>query len=158
MNRSPRVWTPMGRRGILPIGSRIYSAGVCIRRYPRPREQTTQALDWIFGYLNRIDLAVRIRPICDCPNCTAVRTRRRNPDRDVWIHPDRPRGRHLAGLDHAAVEKLLPYLRARNAHGGDIYWRPARGDAVLILLDDLGPRLGATIARKCGSPSTVPAP
>ncbi len=106
----------------------------------RPMLQTAAALDWIFGHggVDRIDLAIR--------------TRRRNPVRDVWIHPDRPRGRHLAGLDHAGVEELLPYLRARNAHGGDIYWRPARGDeAALILLDDLGPRLGAAIARKYGS-------
>lgn len=97
----------------------------------KPTDQTAAALNWIFLHSPRIDLAVR----------------QWIDGRAVWIAPDRPRGKHLAGLGRDGIDKLRPFLSARNSDHSDIFWRPVP-PTPLIMLDDLAPDSARHLALK----------
>lgn len=60
-----------------------------------------------------------------------------------------PRFTGAQALEAAQLESRLPWLRAENAAGNDIYFRPFRHQAwPLVFLDDLAPRLALRIAAK----------
>ena len=60
-----------------------------------------------------------------------------------------PRFTGACALDVAQLESRLPWLRAENAAGNDIYFRPFRHQAwPVVFLDDLAPPIAARIAAK----------
>ena len=57
--------------------------------------------------------------------------------------------RDLQSLNPLAIKKALPFLRAENAKGSDVYFRPARHESwPVIFLDDLTNRQAGEIGRK----------
>lgn len=73
---------------------------------------------------------------------------------DLAVH--RADGAFLAGhsrnLSACDLERYLGWARAENAHGAEVYVRPARGYAwPLLLLDDTPPHRAVAIARKYGA-------
>ncbi|MCP4407104.1 MAG: hypothetical protein GY807_04960 [Gammaproteobacteria bacterium] len=60
-----------------------------------------------------------------------------------------PRFTGAESLEMARLESRLPWLRAENAAGNDIYFRPSRRIAwPMVFLDDLPPRIATKIAVK----------
>lgn len=63
----------------------------------------------------------------------------------------RPPGTMLWQRDLALEDLPLAWARAENAHGADVYVRPARGrDWPLVFLDDVAPQTAQTLAREHG--------
>ena len=57
--------------------------------------------------------------------------------------------RDLQFLDHAGINKALPFLRAENIRKSDVYFRPAQHESwPLIFLDDLTNQQAVGISRK----------
>ena len=90
-------------------------------------EHTKQMLNWFINHgVDHWDLAVRELPS------------------GVWISPATARS-----LDRAGVEKHLPWCRAQNVRGNDVYIRPARGERwAYTMQDDVDPALACRIARR----------
>jgi len=60
-----------------------------------------------------------------------------------------PRTTGAQNLCPAQIKTRLPWLRAENAAGADIYFRPYRHEAwPLVFLDDLSPNMAGKIAKK----------
>ena len=96
------------------------------------KEQTAAMIRWWheIAAVEHVDIAVR-----------------RSGGEMIWHHDQ-----HLSRLP-------LPWMRAENAGGADVYWRPARGHAwPLVFLDDVERRLALRIAGKydCAVVETSP--
>jgi len=78
-----------------------------------PAEQTSRQLDWFTNLgVRQFDLAVQTQT-------------------GAWLAPHQ-------GLERDALEKLLPWCRAENARGSNVYVRPHRRDAIpVVFLDDV---------------------
>jgi hypothetical protein len=71
----------------------------------------------------------------------------------------RPSGAILWRLDLALIELPLAWARAENAHGADLYLRPARGPAwPMVFLDDVNVGLGLTTANAHGGVAVQTSP
>jgi hypothetical protein len=69
-----------------------------------------------------------------------------NPDEWMWLT------RQHQGIDAARVLKLWPWLRHMNAHGADVFFRPAReGLHPVLFLDDLPASEARRVAQKYGA-------
>lgn len=103
----------------------------------RAKQQTSDALDWLYAHCMRLDVAIREWKPGEARDL-----------RQVWISPDTDRGKHLHDLDREGVGRKLSMMCAANSHKSDIYMRPTREVATMVLLDDLSPDFAYRLCRK----------
>lgn len=99
----------------------------------KPKEQLTHLMRWLGqSGVTHLDLAVQRRQPCG--------------EKGAFLAP---RTTGAEDLCPAQIEARLPWLRAENAAGADIYFRPYRHGAwPLVFLDDLSPNMAGKISRK----------
>lgn len=88
-----------------------------------PAQQTARQLQWFARHgVDRLDLAVQ-------------------PRAGTWVAPHQ-------NLDAAGLSKLLPWCRAENAGGSNVYVRPHRhSDVPMVFLDDVTVTAAMTLAQ-----------
>ena len=73
---------------------------------------------------------------------------------DIGVLADRSMFPRLEALPPSRIVHMLPYLKYRNVHGGNLYFRPA-GESRFTLLDDLTPESLAKLKAEGFAPSAV---
>ncbi len=99
----------------------------------RPKAQLMHLIRWLGqSQITRLDLAVQ--------------RRRASGQKVTFLAPCTTRAKNL---DPSQIEARLAWLRAENAAGADVYFRPYRHEAwPLVFLDDLSPNMAGKIAKK----------